>query len=526
MEGTVVRLGGSEPVRKARVRLQTIDDKSNVTTVLTNSDGHFNLTVIAAGRYRLSISRLGFVTQQYGQKKPDGPASILTLRAGQQIKDLLFRLVPAAIITGRVFDEDGDPVAATWVDALRLVYAGGKRSLQAVGRADTNDLGEYRLYGLTPGRYFVSAVVPHSDDSISSVATSGSSVEGQQGYGKLYYPGTPDSSQAAPIELKPGEETARIDIQLRPVSVYRVRGRVFNEMTHKTGIGTNLFLVPRSRPGAEQWEFMDQQVSVDKSDGIFEIPNVLPGSYSLVAFLMEGGKFYSTRIPVDVGDGDVEGISIAMTAGVDINGKITWDEPTSSAKDQLTVSCATIEVDFGTPQQAHVNSDNTFAFRSLGEGSYQLSVAGLCKDCYLKEARYGPTTSTEGHFRVAPGDPASLEINLSANGARVSGNVVDADGLPATGAWVVLVPDATRRAQFGLYEAQTSDQHGNFDLRGIPPGEYKLFSWDQVELNAWQDPEFLRPFEAKGESVTLQEGDKKTKNLTVIATTPPAQPQQ
>jgi hypothetical protein len=117
---------------------------------------------------------------------------------------------------------------------------------------------------------------------------------------------------------------------------------------------------------------------------------------------------------------------------------------------------------------------------------------------------------------VVRGAPAPLEITISSHGARVQGAISAADGLPAVGVWVVLVPEAKNREQYRLYKTQTTDQNGRFDLRGIAPGEYKLFSWEEVETGAWEDPEFLKPFEEKGEKISLHEGDQKTLSLVAV----------
>jgi hypothetical protein len=121
-------------------------------------------------------------------------------------------------------------------------------------------------------------------------------------------------------------------------------------------------------------------------------------------------------------------------------------------------------------------------------------------------------------FAVQRGTDASLEVTLSSRGARVQGAVTDADGLPVAGVWAVLVPEQAHRGQMQMYRETTTDQYGHFELRGVPPGDYKLFSWDQVENGAWQDPEFLKPFEEKGEEVKLQEGESKSVNLVSIKT--------
>ena len=158
--GMVVKLAGSEPLTKARVHLQSMEDRTRSISTVTNAGGRFELKGIDAGRYRLTVSRVGFVTQEYGQKKSDGPGAVLSLRPSQELKDLHFRLIPSSVIAGRILDEDGEPLPSVNVTAAREVYSDGKRALAMGATVETNDLGEYRLFGLSPGRYFVSAVYP------------------------------------------------------------------------------------------------------------------------------------------------------------------------------------------------------------------------------------------------------------------------------------------------------------------------------------------------------------------------------
>jgi hypothetical protein len=144
-------------------------------------------------------------------------------------------------------------------------------------------------------------------------------------------------------------------------------------------------------------------------------------------------------------------------------------------------------------------------------------VNGQSKDCYVKDVRYGETSGLKDGFAVAKGEASNLEITISSHGARVQGIVMDANGLPLPGVSVALVPEASRRDQFRLYKTQNTDQYGHFELRGIAPGEYKIFGWEEVEQDAWQDAEFLKPFESKGERVILNDDDKKDVKITVIS---------
>jgi protocatechuate 3,4-dioxygenase beta subunit len=510
----VLKLAGSEPLSKASVQLQSMEDRTRTISVITNAGGRFELKGIDPGRYRLTVSRVGFVTQEYGQKKSDGPGAVLALRPGQELKDLLFRLIPSGVIAGRILDEDGEPLPSVNVTAAREVYSDGKRALSTGATGETNDLGEYRLFGLSPGRYFVSAVYPRWS-RFAGNEDSADSEHGQQGYAKMYYPGTADAGKASSIDLKGGEEVPSIEILLRKVFAYRIRGRVYNQITHKPGIGTNLLLMPKTN--RREWDSV-QPANVEKQDGSFDIPEVLPGSYVLTAFWFDEGKIYSTRVPVEVGNADVDGVAVTIAPGMNISGQIIWDGKPALEKDELTVRTTPANLNLGFQGITRVTQGNLFTLKDIGEGTYHADVAGESKDCYIKDVQYGASSVLEDGFTVVRGAPATIEITISSHGARVQGAVSDADGLPVTGVWVVLVPEAKYRTQHRLYKMQTTDQYGRFDLRGISPGDYKLFSWEEVEMGAWEDPEFLKPFEDKGVKIGLQEDDQKMLNLVTIRT--------
>ncbi len=240
--GMVVAMEGSVPLRKARVVLQSTEDQARGISTVTTADGRFTLKRLAPGSYRLSVSRAGFVFFEYGQRKPGTRGAILTLRPKQEIKDLLFRLIPSGVISGKILDADGEPLPSASVQALRQTYSEGKHSLTPASMVETNDLGEYRLFGLAPGRYFVSAAY----SSWRQIDPPSAEVH-EEGYAKIYYPGTPEAAKAGSITIKAGEEVSSIEILLRQVTVHRVRGHVFNQITNKPGEGVELFLIAQGR---------------------------------------------------------------------------------------------------------------------------------------------------------------------------------------------------------------------------------------------------------------------------------------
>ena len=292
ISGIVVKMAGSVPLRKARAWLQSTDDPRRSVSAITDAAGKFTLKEIEPGAYQLSISRVGFVTEQYGRRKPGGPGAILTLRPKQEMK-LEFRLIPSGVISGKILDDDGEPLPTVVVLAQKQAYLDGKKTLSNVGRSETNDLGEYRIYGLPPGRYFVSSIYfrwNRFGNQFGEGDLAGTDDQSHsEGYAKIYYPGTPDAGKAESITVKPGEEVSSIEMLMRQVTVHRVRGHVYNQVTHKPGAGATVFLVPNK--DSRQWDSVNP-VDVQKSDGSFEIPEVVPGAYNLVVYWYDDGKPY------------------------------------------------------------------------------------------------------------------------------------------------------------------------------------------------------------------------------------------
>jgi protocatechuate 3,4-dioxygenase beta subunit len=515
VSGIVIKMADSAPLRKVHLILRSVEDPNRTVAAVTNADGRFALKDIEPGPYRLNVTRVGFVADEYGRRKPDAPGAILTLHAGQDLKDLQFRLIPAGVISGKIYDDDGEPLPGVMVNAVRQVRSEGKRGRSAVSSVSTNDLGEYRLFGLAPGRYFVSCVYPRWNRGGDEVDSTDAEKEG---YAKLYYPGTADVAKAEPITIRVGEEATSIDILMRKVPVHQVRGNVYNQITHKPGVGVMLILLPKT--ANREWDYASP-ATVQKPDGSFAIQEVLPGSYTLASFWFDDGISYVNRQSIDVGNADVEGIAMTVVPGTNINGRVVWEGQPAVEKDDLTVTPSPVDVPFGMRGQSRVARDNSFTLKGLGEGTYRADVTGMSLDCYIKDVRYGESSVLKDGFTVTRGDAGSLEIVVSSRGARVQGTVMDSDGLPQAGVSVVLVPELSQRENYQKYKTESTDQYGNFNLRGIAPGDYKLFSWVEVEWGAWQDPEFLRQFEDKGQGITLQDGDHHTVKVTAIQTKAP-----
>ena len=231
LEGRVINAANGEPVRNARLILSHADNPEGGAgsragfTTTTDDKGRFAMKDVEPGKYQFSASRGGFAESEYGARRPGRPGTTLSLESGQQLTGLVFRLTPHAVIAGRILDEDGEPMARVLVSAARYRYSMGERALSPVRIENTDDLGDYRLFGLAPGHYILEARDQRRDmRSRANRRVSGSGPE--TGYVTTYYPGTTDMANAATVEVGAGDVVRGIDFALSKTRTVHVRGRV------------------------------------------------------------------------------------------------------------------------------------------------------------------------------------------------------------------------------------------------------------------------------------------------------------
>jgi hypothetical protein len=506
LQGVVINAGTGEPLHKAIVEAWPMANRRGMDesagTAETDATGRFEIGGLAPGRYTLRAQRNGFVSQAYGQHGPGTARTTLTLSAGQKVVDIAFRLVPAAVISGHVYDEDGEPIVSARVGAMKFVYFNGQRQLATSQICETNDLGQFRLFGLSPGQYFVQATLVHAPYDPKT----------RQGYLPIYYPGVPDASRAAPIEVHGGDEFPGVDITLQPVRTVAVRGRVVS-----IGCGgaqrAMILLISQST--------VMQSGMVHDTDGqsTFELSGVSPGSYYLTGVENGEGNRCVGRQAVEVADTDVEGVGLSLTPGVEIKGRVRIEGQLDSQNGPITVSLTPrsgLLLPFSSGAFDSTKPDGSFLLKNAFDGDYEIYLSNLPDNCFVKSARMdGVDVLTAGVTIDTKQAPGSLEILVSPNGASVDG-VVYKDQQPFQGATVALVPDPPHRNDGQLFKSVTTDQNGHFLLQGISPGDYKVFAWEKVEAGAYRSPEFLQPFENQGQSVHITEGSRNSVQVEMI----------
>jgi protocatechuate 3,4-dioxygenase beta subunit len=519
VSGQVSNAATGEPVRRALVSLRRIEMSPGVTsiqvsntTASTDSAGQFAITGIAPGKYRLSAERSGFIITQYGARGPNKPGALLTLEAGQKSSDLTMRLTPQGVIAGRVLDEEGEPVANVDVQVLRQQYMQGRKQLSRAGGSATNDLGEYRIFGLPPGRYYVSAnsrqnpMLPLGEDE----------------YVTTFFPRTTDPAAAAPMDVGPGAQLRNIDIPLAKMHTVTVRGRVATEVRPPGGDNTqrqnfNVMLAARSASLVGGSFTRGAPVA---PDGAFEFRSVTTGSYFLIGAL-NTGRTLSARVPIEVGGSNLEGVSLTIRGGVTVSGRVRVEGEATVSLAQLRLNLLPAEpgaVQFGPMPTQQPKEDGAFQLDDVAADRYMVSVNGLPEGFYVKAVRSANVDVTAQGLDVAAGSPVPLDVVLSPNAAQVTGTVLDPKTQkPAPMMMVVMVPqEKERRDRETFYRTANTDLSGQFTFKSVPPGEYRVYAWEDVDYGAWMDPDFLKPLESRGEPVSLQESARPAIQVNLI----------
>ena len=243
VEGLVVRAGTSEPMRGASVRLggtNAISNSAPATT--TNDSGKFKFSDVAPGAYHISVAHEGYLRAEHGERGPGRSGTRVTVRAGQEVKDIVIGLTPTGAISGRVYRRDREPLKNAMVQLLKYQYVDGRRMLMIWQQARTSDGGEYRFNGLHPGPYVISAL-PAERRAAANGPRAPVQIEPGEAYLPVYFPGTTDVDAAAPIDLLPGVDYSGVDLNVMEQDALRLRGQVIDGVT---GLPPSAFFITLS----------------------------------------------------------------------------------------------------------------------------------------------------------------------------------------------------------------------------------------------------------------------------------------
>lgn len=483
---------------------------SSTTKAETDDKGEFSFENIEPGRYYLYAERTGFTRQAYGTRGNSLVGTGLLFSAGQEMKGLEFKLQPNSVISGKVLDEDGEPLPNTMVMALHVMYDRGKKQFLPLATSLTNDLGEYRLANLKGGKYAVSATPMNIGAGVAGTSNKAPSDRPEPSYTTTFYPNSRQKEGASPIEVGIGAETRGMDIRMVQIDTVRVKGKL------NLGEGKQaLVLLTPKGAGITGIISRYQTMGLAQQDGSFEIKGVAPGSYVLSAMAMDGVTNLGVAMPVEVADKHISGLVVAPIAGGELSGtlRVEGREP-GSVKD-LQVMVEPQEIFSALPPKGAVDDQGKFTVKGVPPDRYVVHVTGgaSAELLYMKSLRYNSIEVGEDGIDLSGGVTGTIDIVMSEKGGQVDGTVAGEDGNPVPGALVVMIPESRR---FSRYKEMTTDQHGAFSFKGVTPGDYKILAWEDVDPGAYQDPEFIKPFLGGAESASLRESDHKAVSLKVI----------
>jgi protocatechuate 3,4-dioxygenase beta subunit len=491
-------------------------------TASSDQDGHFKIPGIQPGRYRMFVERPGYVEVDDKRRRSQGV--VLSFEAGQELKDQSLHMLAAAVITGRVLDEDGDPMPGVEVKILRRRFGAAHAKFEPGRGAETNDLGEFRIGGLLAGKYYLSArpspnltgfmFLPKRVDETGAPSP-------DTAYATTYYPNTIDRSQAAPIELRPGDETA-VDFSLARTHTARIRGSVAG-----LAPGTKAVVVLRARDSNTLFIGGD----VDQ-DGKFDIPHVPPGTYAVVAATETADTPLSIRRNIEVTDSNIDGLSLLPSTGATIRGKIRFNGKARIDLSALSVVLHRIDgaedvvdsiffgEDGGPALSAfgQAKDDGSFELKDVLPGLYEIEISSNSKamaDTLVESVVAGTKDVADTGLNINGGTLA-IDVTLSLGAGEVNGTALNDKKEPVANAVVVAVPEDKFRNRQNHYQRSATDQDGRFTLHGLRPGNYTLYAWDALDGDDYLDPDFLKLFESQGTLIKVERSSHQTVALKVI----------
>ena len=516
LEGRVVSAVGETPVRKANVMINSDSEgQQKQDFTVTDAEGRFSFTELQAGKYHLFVSHPSYVPTV---RRTRDSATNYTLLPGQEIKDAVIRLLPGAVLKGHVTDEDGDPVSYSSVELIPAIKKSPYGNLirgRFDGNRATNDLGEFRMFGVPPGRYYIRA----NPGAGSGIGSSRSKAH-QNAYVPTFYPSAIGRDAAALLDLRGGEEIT-VNIVLQRTAVYLISGIL---RSAKGPVESGMISVSQ---GTNHFGTTSVQ------EGKFEL-RLPPGHYTLTG-IDEGSVFTGNSEEqqqvsrgIDVSEGGLRNLELFVGPesgqSAPVSGRIRAEAGASLPKNTMMFL---VLQPFGAwmeqrnddedpyvrgngVQTTVSKPDGSFEFKNVPFGTYELTInsnSSGVEDWYTKAVYAGNHDVLNSGIRVSNTD-VELDVLLSAKGGSAEGVVKDNEQRPATDATVVLVPDAPRAKRQDLYQTANTDQSGHFLIRGLEPGSYRAYAFEDDEAGVWFNPEEMKQYNDDGVPLMVSAAEK------------------
>ena len=506
------------PVRHATVRIVSPDLRDG-RAVGTDADGRYQFPDLPGGSYLVSATKPGFVEVPADSSQP-----LIVGEAAKAQRDIV--LTHACAIAGRVVDEFGDPAANAAILVLRRVFSGPRGfrvGARGSGIATTNDLGQYRVYGLEPGTYYVAANARELG-GLSSGMFGGVEQMDRAGYAQTYYPGTANLASAAPVRVRLGQDVLNADFSLVMTRTARVSGTVMNSQGRVATSG--MIDVRQIIAGAAD---MGNEIGYGlRPDGTFVMGGLAQGDYTVTARVsaVSGVDRVTTetgRVRVTVAGSDVPGLTIQMSRGATVSGQLVFENvPPVGAALKIVVQPVSTDPQSLSPlgQPPEVSADNAFTLTGLF-GSLVFRLTGLPDGWALKSVTLDGRDVTDTPINLEGREQITgLQVVVSDRVTKLNGTVSDAQGQPADGADVLILPPESNRWSDGSrYVGQTTARKGNWSVTGLPPGDYYAVALDPAAQRAIANVDDTNPrnvLRKLATSFSLGEAEVKSLALRIV----------
>src|SRR5215469_5953937 len=488
ISGTVVSAASGTPLAQARVTLIDTNNSRNAASLLTGEDGRFTFPRLGPGKYSLQGSRRGYLTSGYQQHEQFWSA--IVTGAELETENLVLRLMPAAVLSGKVLDETGEPVRGAEVKLYIEEHANGMTRVKPAGNTQTNDLGVFEFFSLSPGKYFaaVSAgpwYAVHPPSSLPGNTGSPPVVVDKSldvAYPMTYYGGTTSSEEASPIFIKGGDRE-EIAISLAPVESLHLLFHIPEEGQQRA------FQVPvLEKHVFDSVDYIPVQGVNPISPGVMELTGVPAGQG-------QAAKFTEADIRAD--GQELETNKAESAASMKLTVHLPNGEPLPK---QIALG---LQDDRGQITAfSPVGADGQVTFDDLAAGSYRIIAARTPEKTYAVGRILTENGQAVGpNVNVSEGAELQLNVVLIEGVASVEGFVKRGDK-PASGIMVVLIP-ASPELQQDLFRRDQSDSDGSFSLPDIIPGTYTVTAIEDAWDFDWSQPSRLARYAQNGQSVTI-----------------------
>jgi hypothetical protein len=517
IRGRITSIDTGKPLRRAQIRLSS-GEFSTPRTASTSTDGRYELRDIPAGRYTLRVERSGYLPLSYGQRRPGEQGKPLEIADKEVAEKIDFALPRMGVISGRVLDEVGEPIAGVTVWAMQLRYFQGQRKLVPTsGNVRTDDTGQYRLLALPPGDYVVMG-------SIRETWPLDTDPKQVFGYAPTYFPGTPTPTEAQRVKIGVGQETQGIDFSLVPGRTSKLSGTA----TSVAGLPLTGETVSMMQEVSGPTMSMVSSVGSAKvaADGTWTVPNVPPGEYrvSIRAAARDNQPAQEGQLTVHVSGADLEGLSLVAGAGGTVRGQVVTDDgsPLPPGYERMQVrprfspGGGRVMMSAPIPDNGRVRSDGSFEVQGVLSDTV-LSVSPLTGDWTLKAIEVEGRDVADQPLPVDHGATLSgVRVVLTNRPTTIQGALRDEKQNPAEGTVIVFAEDSAKwRDGTRMIRAARPDQRGRFAFKGLPAGDYLLVALDYVQEGQWNDPEFLDGLKARAERVAIADAESKQLDLVL-----------